>query len=509
MRLGVCIPCHVSHIKYLPKCLESIENQTHQPEVVSISISETDQPPELPIYSFEVKITISQDHQCEGKNRNIAASLITSDIITFFDADDIMHPQRLEIIYKAFNEQNIDGFIHANKLCASSQYRTRSINKIPWEQTSSKTYTECFSTSKDHICGRVASAHGGMTNGHFTLKRSILEAHPYPVNYGLGVDSDYVYKFHHGGYKLGYCPDKLSYYVRDDFPIDNDLIIYDSFKLHTSPNRPPLYCNYSNSEINNVIDFLLSSKSPERLYPIYIIESAHKFPKSDTKKIIYNIEQMTREDKYTLCAERMKDKDIVEIWDYSITNYNILKGYGFNIRHVPFKLSIDKIISYSNLISDNKIYDIAFCGQIGPYRQKILDELKAENKKVLILENNYTESKDTEIGKAKLLINIHFNESYKVFESIRCEPWLSCGFPVLSESSLDDDPRAITTPYSNLVEKACEMLNDIKNEKTSINDKIIFYCDTELRNPKEYHLYDSGRDLFIVNNALMLFKLID
>jgi hypothetical protein len=501
MRIGVCIPCHVSHIKYLPKCLESIENQTHHPDVVSISISETDTVPELPNYLFEVKLTISNEHQCEGKNRNIAASMIDTEIVTFFDADDIMHPQRLEIIHHAF-EQNIDGFIHDNKMCAASQYRTRSINKIPWEKTSSKIYTECFSTSKDSICGRVRSEHGGSTNGHFTCKRSVWESNPYLLNYGVGVDSEYVYKFHHSGYKLGYCPDKLSYYVRDDFPIDNDLIIYDTFKMYTSKTRPHVYCKYTNSEINNVIDFLLSEKSPERLYPIYIIDQVHEFPESPSDKILYNIEQMTREEMFNRNKHRMSQPDITEIWDYSITNYNILKGYGLNIRHVPFRLSIDKIINYRDLNVDKKLYDVVFTGQVGPYRQKILDELKAKGKNVLILENDYTETRDSKIGSAKLLINIHFNESYKVFESIRCEPWLSSGFPVLSESSLDDDPRAVTVPYDTLVEKACEMLNEMKRESNLLNTKIIFYCDIDIRNPRNYDDYDSGRDIFIMDTAL-------
>lgn len=505
MRIGVCIPCHVSHIKYLPKCLESIENQTRQPDVVSISISETYQPPELPTYSFEVKLTISQEHHCEGGNRNIAASIIDTEIVTFFDADDIMHPQRLQTIQYAFR-QGIDGFIHDNKACASSQYRTRSINKIPWEQTSSKIFTDCFSTSKDQICGRVTSAHGGSTNGHFTCKRSVWESNSYPLNYGLGVDSEYIYKLHHGGYKLGYCPDKLSYYVRDDFPIDNDLIIYDTFKIHSSTTRPDVYCKYNNTEINNVIEFLLSEKSPERTHPIYIIDKVHEFPESHSKKILYNIEQMTREDKYMLCESRMKKEDIIEIWDYSITNYNILKGHGFNIRHVPFRLTIDKIINYRDLNIENKLYDIAFTGQVGPYRQKILDELSAKGKTVLILENNYTDSRDIQIGKARLLINIHYNESYKVFESIRCEPWLSSGFPVLSETSLDDDPRATTASYDNLVEKACEMINTIKKQYMLINTKIVFYCDIDIRNPRNYNDFETGRDLFIMDNALTYTK---
>jgi glycosyltransferase involved in cell wall biosynthesis len=39
-----------------------------------------------------------------SQNRNIAARHLDTDIITFFDSDDIMHPQRIEFIEQAFWE---------------------------------------------------------------------------------------------------------------------------------------------------------------------------------------------------------------------------------------------------------------------------------------------------------------------------------------------------------------------------------------------------------------------
>lgn len=45
-------------------------------------------------------------------NRNIAAKMLDTDIISYIDADDQMHFQRLEIIEKAFVENDIDLFLH-------------------------------------------------------------------------------------------------------------------------------------------------------------------------------------------------------------------------------------------------------------------------------------------------------------------------------------------------------------------------------------------------------------
>jgi len=502
MRIGVCIPCHKGYIQYIQKCLESIEYQTRKPDVVSISFSEVEEAPELFTYSFPIEVSISNEKQCQGKNRNIASSKIDVDILTFFDADDIMHPKRLECIESAF-QNDIDGFLHSNKPCASSQYRMRLLSQNLWETIENNLYKDGFSSTKDSICGRVESSYGTSTNGHFSCKQSLWREIPFPEEYGIGEDSEYVYRIYEKEYKLGYSPDKLSYYIRDDFPVDSSLDILDSYKQYTSRIRPPVFCNYSNTEINNVVDFLLSEKSPERKYPIFIIESVQHLPENPVKKIIYNIEQMTREDKYILNSSRMNQHDIVEIWDYSITNYNILKNYGFIVKCVPFKLNLDKILEYRNLQTLTKEYDIAFCGQIGPYRQYILDELNNRGKKVLILDGDYTMNRDIEIGKSKLLLNIHFNETYKVFETIRCEPWLASGHTVLTESSLDNDSRAISVPYNELVDKACEIIDSMETNILVSNNKIIFYCPSlEMRNPRHYDTYDVDRDVYIYNMAL-------
>jgi hypothetical protein len=63
----------------------------------------------------------------------------------------------------------------------------------------------------------------------------------------------------------------------------------------------------------------------------------------------------------------------------------------------------------------NKLYDIAFSGQYSEYRLKILDELEKKGKKIFKC-NDYSEGRDIGIGKSKLLINIHYNETYKVLE---------------------------------------------------------------------------------------------
>ncbi len=103
MRIGVAIPCYIGHIEHLQKLLDSIAKQTRLPDKVVVSCSSTAEiPHDFHKYDFDLQIICDPSVKNPSQNRNIAARNLDTDIITFFDADDIMHPQRLEFIEQAF-----------------------------------------------------------------------------------------------------------------------------------------------------------------------------------------------------------------------------------------------------------------------------------------------------------------------------------------------------------------------------------------------------------------------
>ena len=114
MRLGVAIPCYKHHIPLLKRCLDSIEAQTRKPDAVIVSCSSSFSE-DIPsyTYSFPLQIIVSEVRQNAAKNRNIAAALLDTELISFFDCDDIMHPQRLEYIYKAFESYSCSIVLHS------------------------------------------------------------------------------------------------------------------------------------------------------------------------------------------------------------------------------------------------------------------------------------------------------------------------------------------------------------------------------------------------------------
>jgi glycosyltransferase involved in cell wall biosynthesis len=113
MKIGIAIPCYYGHIPNLVYLLDSIENQTCKPDKVVVSSSSTKELFETKQYSFPLEIIITEEHKNAAQNRNIAAlNLDDMDFITFMDADDIMHPQRIEILLKAFQDTDCDIILH-------------------------------------------------------------------------------------------------------------------------------------------------------------------------------------------------------------------------------------------------------------------------------------------------------------------------------------------------------------------------------------------------------------
>jgi len=145
MRIGVAIPCYIGHIEHLRTLLDSIAKQTRMPDKVVVSCSSTaEMPHDFPKYDFDLQFICDPSVKNPSQNRNISARNLDTDIITFFDADDIMHPQRLEFIEQAFMG-NADIVLH--------NYETNQ-EEIPLFESSNISYNclcQCASGCIRHI----------------------------------------------------------------------------------------------------------------------------------------------------------------------------------------------------------------------------------------------------------------------------------------------------------------------------------------------------------------------
>ncbi len=114
--LGIAVPCYKRHIPHLQTLFQSIQNQTLYPTKVVVSCSSSEEVDCAQIqtnYPFPIQILQHRERKNAAENRNIAAANLNTDIVCFFDADDIMHPQRLQAIYTAFQNPDVNIVLHS------------------------------------------------------------------------------------------------------------------------------------------------------------------------------------------------------------------------------------------------------------------------------------------------------------------------------------------------------------------------------------------------------------
>jgi glycosyltransferase involved in cell wall biosynthesis len=104
LTLGVAIPCYSGHFQYLNSLLANIASSTVKPTAICISCSSwTHNKKEYFEFSgIPVIIWYSSEKLNVSQNRNRAASLLKTNLISFLDADDLMHPKRVEFLIGVF-----------------------------------------------------------------------------------------------------------------------------------------------------------------------------------------------------------------------------------------------------------------------------------------------------------------------------------------------------------------------------------------------------------------------
>lgn len=221
--------------------------------------------------------------------------------------------------------------------------------------------------------------------------------------------------------------------------------------------------------LDSFYHFLNSDLSPTRDLPIVIrYYNEDLLPSSF---IYYNTEQLTSKKnkiKVDTIIRFIKAYNVKEVWDYSKINIEIFKQHhSIDAKYVPLqtpKWYSDKLREFRN---EGILYDVGFCGCITPRRKLILNKLSEKGIKLKVIVNVFGDERDRELAKCKILLNIHAQDDYNVFESARCDAWLSIGVPIVSENSLDNDIRCINVEYDQLVSKVVEIV-EVEKRKMSI-----------------------------------------
>lgn len=237
LRIALCIPFDFGDFPFLLQCFQSIQNQTRQPDLVVISFSRSGPPVQevltevldrLPPILASTSIVFAEEKQLAGHNRNIAAAIAQkygADLLSFFDADDIAHPRRLELIEEAFQRRpHLMAVLHGYRTMLKTP--VNDIRSLEWPTLKGGLYTNCFQvmktesgrpvrlTTKESITDLDPAA-ADVQNGHITVRAGAWEQSPYNETLPIGEDSQFnaILCERYGPAAIGLLPDSLSYYL--------------------------------------------------------------------------------------------------------------------------------------------------------------------------------------------------------------------------------------------------------------------------------------------------------
>lgn len=152
------------------------------------------------------------------------------------------------------------------------------------------------------------------------------------------------------------------------------------------------------------------------------------------------------------------------VWDYSARNVEYIRALTDNgrVTHVP--------IGYAPLLTripsaPVQDIDVLFYGSMNARRMALLDRLEARGLAVARVFGVYGTERDALIGRAKVVLNVHFYEA-RVFELVRVSYLLANSKAVVAEcdarTELADDlrPGLCLAPYDELEEAVVRLVHD-------------------------------------------------
>lgn len=249
-----------------------------------------------------------------------------------------------------------------------------------------------------------------------------------------------------------------------------------------------LISNYSNliTLVNDLSFFNNNDKYNSTIIFIQNIPSEFNLHSFNNDKIfLLNTEQLSRENIKTFIQNLYSTINII---DYSLANIKLINNVQNKVYYLPYLINSMEIFNY------DKINDIAIIGDWNStYRLNIKNNI--ENITKINLIEGFDKERDLILFKHKILLNVHYNESYKIFEQMRCNRCILNKMIIITEKSLDNDfelkEYIIECDYDKLIETTIDVL---KNYDYYYN-KLFKDFDIE-KNSKKYKLIS---DIFFYN----------
>ena len=259
-------------------------------------------------------------------------------------------------------------------------------------------------------------------------------------------------------YIFNYKKKYLLIHENDFKYIKEYLECYPEFNIKLYKDNEIIYDNFNEYICVRRIPQILENNSKYISSHYLAIFDGPKFINIDKNKLSFlNLDQLSNNHDFNAINNFIK-KFNIKYYDYSLHNINLI-GFG---TYLPYKYNLSEIIKLKKFLNVLKIYDVIIVGTESSRRNKIVDQLMEKKINIIFISNIFGDARDKIIGKAKILLNIHGEDNFKIYENIRCERWRFAGITIISENCIDHVPKEIiTSNYENISDTVINVLKKI------------------------------------------------
>jgi hypothetical protein len=215
-------------------------------------------------------------------------------------------------------------------------------------------------------------------------------------------------------------------------------------------------------------------QSPRDVY-LFMNNVTHRFielfiQKKHQRICLVNTEQSSRPlwsliiGYYVKIGLPIYDYDLFQMTQIEQLASQIGKEDEVKISYLPYQITQKESHRLINLIQGSKkLYHVAICSiNQSKKRENVYNQLVSRGLKVIDVVG-WNDHRDALIAQAQVLLNVHYDTDYQIFEHLRCDRWIFSGMLVVSETSLSDDlmdtqEMIISVPYNELVDKVYEVV---------------------------------------------------
>ncbi len=184
---------------------------------------------------------------------------------------------------------------------------------------------------------------------------------------------------------------------------------------------------------------------------------------------IINLEQMSHHQRY-MQVRKYYDEG------FPIIDYTKAHRYIFPKEiYFPYQCvnkEIDKLKSFHLSTEYNSYeYDICMIPCNSKERQFIFDELVKKGIKITSIEG-WGDERDKKIAQCKIILNLHFNSTFQIYEHLRCDRWMFANKIIISEYSQQEEILDVNNvyfyEYEDIIDACIKHLSEFDSGETKI-----------------------------------------